>query len=294
MDILSLEQAFKEIENIENKFPEDAIEYVYNHEPNHEIETKIIYYLENFLDENILDTSISLWYSIVAEKHLSEKYLPLILNILGENDFSWDPFVDQCGYLLYLLCELNPKNTIESSLEKVKYLLENEGDNNIVFIFDVFFNEYSKNYKEELFSILKNYPNMSYLGAFLNIFVKLDLPKEELLPVIKEISKKKQLDYDKNGENFTLIDFFDLEESKVFISQLEKGFDSKYLDEAISHYNFRSYWKEVHSEYIKNDERIISEEDTTYVREEPKIGRNDPCICGSGKKFKKCCIDKYN
>jgi uncharacterized protein YecA (UPF0149 family) len=22
---------------------------------------------------------------------------------------------------------------------------------------------------------------------------------------------------------------------------------------------------------------------------EPKIGRNDPCPCGSGKKFKKCC-----
>jgi uncharacterized protein YecA (UPF0149 family) len=21
----------------------------------------------------------------------------------------------------------------------------------------------------------------------------------------------------------------------------------------------------------------------------PKIGRNDPCSCGSGKKFKKCC-----
>ncbi|MBY0369145.1 YchJ family protein [bacterium] len=25
------------------------------------------------------------------------------------------------------------------------------------------------------------------------------------------------------------------------------------------------------------------------VRAEPKIGRNDPCSCGSGKKFKKCC-----
>jgi len=23
--------------------------------------------------------------------------------------------------------------------------------------------------------------------------------------------------------------------------------------------------------------------------EQPKIGRNDPCPCGSGKKFKKCC-----
>ena len=28
----------------------------------------------------------------------------------------------------------------------------------------------------------------------------------------------------------------------------------------------------------------------TYVREEPKVGRNDPCPCGSGKKFKKCCL----
>ena len=23
-----------------------------------------------------------------------------------------------------------------------------------------------------------------------------------------------------------------------------------------------------------------------------KIGRNDPCICGSGKKYKKCCMNK--
>ena len=27
----------------------------------------------------------------------------------------------------------------------------------------------------------------------------------------------------------------------------------------------------------------------TVVRTEPSVGRNDPCPCGSGKKFKKCC-----
>jgi len=27
----------------------------------------------------------------------------------------------------------------------------------------------------------------------------------------------------------------------------------------------------------------------TVRREEPKVGRNDPCHCGSGKKYKKCC-----
>ena len=26
-----------------------------------------------------------------------------------------------------------------------------------------------------------------------------------------------------------------------------------------------------------------------YVRKEPKIGRNQPCPCNSGKKYKKCC-----
>lgn len=27
----------------------------------------------------------------------------------------------------------------------------------------------------------------------------------------------------------------------------------------------------------------------TVVRSEPRVGRNDPCPCGSGKKYKKCC-----
>ena len=31
------------------------------------------------------------------------------------------------------------------------------------------------------------------------------------------------------------------------------------------------------------------EEVETVVRAEPKIGRNDTCPCGSGKKYKKCC-----
>ena len=30
----------------------------------------------------------------------------------------------------------------------------------------------------------------------------------------------------------------------------------------------------------------------TYVKEGPDVGRNDPCPCGSGKKYKKCCENK--
>jgi uncharacterized protein len=28
---------------------------------------------------------------------------------------------------------------------------------------------------------------------------------------------------------------------------------------------------------------------STLRREAPKVGRNDDCPCGSGRKFKKCC-----
>ena len=28
------------------------------------------------------------------------------------------------------------------------------------------------------------------------------------------------------------------------------------------------------------------------IRRVTKIGRNDPCPCGSGKKYKNCCLDK--
>lgn len=40
----------------------------------------------------------------------------------------------------------------------------------------------------------------------------------------------------------------------------------------------------------ENDEPVLPP--PTFVREGPKIGRNDPCPCGSGRKFKKCCLDK--
>ncbi|WP_420795311.1 SEC-C metal-binding domain-containing protein [Legionella brunensis] len=29
----------------------------------------------------------------------------------------------------------------------------------------------------------------------------------------------------------------------------------------------------------------------TYTKSTPKVRRNEPCPCGSGKKFKKCCLN---
>ena len=40
---------------------------------------------------------------------------------------------------------------------------------------------------------------------------------------------------------------------------------------------------------IDNGEQIKTDVNRTVVNDGPKVGRNDPCPCGSGKKYKNCC-----
>lgn len=47
-------------------------------------------------------------------------------------------------------------------------------------------------------------------------------------------------------------------------------------------------WDSIFSEEKRKEIRK-SYQDSKTVRNEVKIGRNDPCPCGSGKKYKKCC-----
>ena len=47
-------------------------------------------------------------------------------------------------------------------------------------------------------------------------------------------------------------------------------------------------WKEIFSE--EELKKFYKEQkESTTIRKAKKIGRNDPCPCGSGKKYKKCC-----
>lgn len=47
-------------------------------------------------------------------------------------------------------------------------------------------------------------------------------------------------------------------------------------------------WKDIYSE--EELKKLYKEQkESGTIRKEKKIGRNDPCPCGSGKKYKKCC-----
>jgi uncharacterized protein YecA (UPF0149 family) len=61
------------------------------------------------------------------------------------------------------------------------------------------------------------------------------------------------------------------------VAAKEAGFDitnKEEMKEFIDLYN-----REPHAKPKRNNKTITK----------PKVGRNDPCPCGSGKKYKKCC-----
>ena len=52
------------------------------------------------------------------------------------------------------------------------------------------------------------------------------------------------------------------------------------------HHELATFKKEAETWYFLNGKTVSPK---PVVRSTPKTGRNDPCLCGSGKKFKKCC-----
>lgn len=57
--------------------------------------------------------------------------------------------------------------------------------------------------------------------------------------------------------------------------------DKAYADSLIRHYQM-----------VKGQIKDIPKEQAPSASKLIKIGRNDPCSCGSGKKYKKCCLNK--
>ncbi len=65
-----------------------------------------------------------------------------------------------------------------------------------------------------------------------------------------------------------------------FVAKYTIGANSYAHHERATFRKVEGAWKFVDGEMVKPK---------PVVRETPKVGRNEPCPCGSGKKFKKCC-----
>lgn len=95
-----------------------------------------------------------------------------------------------------------------------------------------------------------------------------------------------------DGINDSLVEQFDIEniEENTDI-ELNIDFEKLYFNmvDAKADYLYSlPQWDGIFSEEKRKEITKAWRASKTVVKEQ-KIGRNDPCICGSGKKYKKCC-----
>ena len=120
---------------------------------------------------------------------------------------------------------------------------------------------------------------------------------EKIEGSIKDLAKK----FDMSVEQFVgFIDGInDIQPEKINLESLEEdsnvciniNFETLYkkmVEYKADHLYNLPEWENI---FTKEQLKVLykgQKSSTTFVRE-PKIERNDPCPCGSGKKYKKCC-----
>lgn len=95
-----------------------------------------------------------------------------------------------------------------------------------------------------------------------------------------------------DGINESLMENINLEELDADAEiELKIDFEKLYfnmLDAKADYLYTLSQWEAILSPEKRKEIQVKYRESKTVVNEN-KIGRNDPCPCGSGKKYKKCC-----
>ncbi|SDB07143.1 SEC-C metal-binding domain-containing protein [Eubacterium oxidoreducens] len=123
-------------------------------------------------------------------------------------------------------------------------------------------------------------------------------PDEVVEGTVKELAEKYDLDIMAmvgflDGINDSLIEPNPIEEmeedTKVSLAfDKEKLYKNMVDARADWLYNLPQ-WKAIFDDAKRDALYKEQRQSGTYRREGKKIGRNDPCPCGSGKKYKKCC-----
>lgn len=106
------------------------------------------------------------------------------------------------------------------------------------------------------------------------------------------LSKAEQADFDMTEEDLAASTWQSLD-----IKDLEAGLegDERGVVEFVARYKASGTQHMIHerSTFCREDGRWVYESSIYNPKSAPitstKVGRNDPCPCGSGKKFKKCC-----
>lgn len=144
--------------------------------------------------------------------------------------------------------------------------------------------------KEQIIRIKDEYPILYELKAeFFDDVIKPEKSNRMAFQFKKRLDNINR----KLVDGYKHVDFYDIEkEDGVYVDRYDNECDDKYNNNYDdSYYDDDEDDYDSEDDFLKDWESALDflENSEPFMREEPKVGRNEPCPCGSGKKYKKCC-----
>jgi preprotein translocase subunit SecA len=144
-----------------------------------------------------------------------------------------------------------------------------------------FWKEYGEIEKRIYTDVLANHKE-NVKGKIQDLAVKYGTTQEFVMGFIDGINDSLKQSYDLESLTAESEIELDVDFEKLYFNMLDAKAD--YLYEL-------PQWEGIFSKEKRKDIQF-SWRDSKMVVNENKVGRNDPCPCGSGKKYKKCCGSK--
>jgi len=275
--IRTIQQAFDILDTQAKGIPYEAIDFLRNQDTSDAINQKLVYALKNayngevyYSDELRIMLPAPLWYAIVAEKYLSEDlFQPLLDMFTVEED--WDLMNEQAVYLVGLLARKFPNQFVNKVLDFIEENIKEDNKKPYIYCFEALY--YANNEQFVRIHTILDKENFHWLDHYIRVLG--DVMCDDTLRKFKEMLPK----FKGKHTAIELQYYIDVKEGKI--SDFKKGtaFCEMRDPEWKNHYQ--------HLEYIFASSN-------SPVEQGEKINRNDPCPCGSGKKYKHCCFTKVN
>ncbi len=286
------------MKNIIKKFDENGDKFAYEaiKEARKNKENITDYLLENVekfaqeIDKNLEDCPLNIIYSVYLLAEFGEKRLfPILIKIfknseLDPNNLNWFVFTDKLSSVTVSVFDgdLESINSIIEDKKVDEYIRESFLKCYEYFIAEgIVTEEECKAYLLKLIELYEGEVDEVF-DAIQDIIAQAHLIS--MIDTVKDLYKKERIDKQMWGNYPDFLDrMFDYDnETEIhkitdFTKELGWFFKKHDVDE-----------EEVANTMVNFFDQIKKDVDSK-IKANPKIGRNDPCPCGSGRKYKQCC-----
>lgn len=284
----------------ENIFQKDAVEYALLHydEVKEQLLEEMRYFAHHMekWKEEAYPISVLYCLNILAQKKEKELF-PILIEIFSQKDFD---YFEELGMAFTDFIQNRIVSVFDGNFSQMNQLIENKELDYMARISFLqcytYFADHNMISKKELETYLKQLiQKYNYEEDEIYTYIAIVIMEAHLYDFRDEVKKMYQLDLINPrmfGEYDTFIDeLFDVDE--LYKEKYHTIEDTiKEMSWWACFDNRDEFMKEDFFEKTKSLQKHMDEKYLNKQLSSSKIGRNDPCPCGSGKKYKKCCIDK--